>query len=821
MRPAGFHPRLTVLQAGPHERSSLGEHIGRLWRAPSSNGSERAAGESAGEVLGPDDFDTVAQAVADRRIENHGRLRAELQATLRSAREARSSAGSRRDEAAARARRLSVHLDDCEALLSDSDGLSDALEVARAELDARHMELESARERLAAALDQREAAIRTIDDARAQLAELESSDVDEAELKRRISEAGQQLRDAEAAQAEALRAYPEVEARAYERQATREQIAAERAELAARIEAPLYDPEPLTEALEAYDNQADPDQADPVAQGLASEWVDVTSELERIEHSLPPAPSEADLATAEGHLNEIEGIVAELEATSRHSRLDPAARSQVESAHEAVLEAEEALDQSGGHPDLEYDLEAVRADEQQLLAHYGYATYLDLVMAEPEPAQTQSELMEALRARREAEDNLASLWAAAEPPPQVATLQARRERIYREATELLGSDPGENLVELLESQPVVPARCTRNLADALAAYGVYPNEVNLRDAAIDLLLGIEREVASRDELLGEVERLDAELLALDEEEDADAGEEQQLMQALQAAAADVEAITAEIAELEHALLEQSTYDERRVQRAAAAEQLRAQVAAVSEALERSDDEYHAQVADAEDAASAAEAHMEQATAAVSDTSRKLRTIIDALPAALRPKPTDDPLVELPRLHEALAGEAERAEAAVAGATRERDRAHHLIDETQAELDGLVAETPADEVLLEDLRAAVAEMVGSGTTPAVLDDPFNLLEEDERVDLLGAMTEAAAHRPVVFLTDDPGTLGWAISLPSETGAVTGLPVLPLAPGQDDHGYEDQDGRRVEPEAPSDQSLAGPSSHGHVQRPLKAR
>lgn len=810
MGSTGFHPRLTVLQAGPHERSSLGEHIGRVSRASSSNGGGPDQGSGEPEVvLGPDDLDALAQEVADRRISSHGRLRDELQSTLHTAQETQAAAESRRDEAAARARRLSVHLNDCEALLADSDGLYDALEAAGQELDAHQLELEAARERLAAALGQRQAATEAIEDARAQLADLESAEMDEPLLRQRLQDAGLELREAEAAQADAQHAYAELEARAYERQATREQIASERADLAARIEAPLYDPAPLQAALDAYDEQADTSEIDPVAQGLATEWLDLVDELDQVEASLPPAPTQADLANAEHHLGEIEGIVAELEATSRHSRLDPNARADIEAAHEAVLAAEEALDQSGAYPEVEAHLEAARADEQHLLAHYGYATYLDLVMAEPEPAQTQSELLEALRARREAEDALASLWAATEPPREVATLQGRRERIYREATELLGCDPEDNLVELLESQPVIPARCTRNLADALAAYGVYPHGVNLRDAAYDLLLGIEREVASRDELLQEVERLDAELLALDEEEMTDAGEGQQLMQSVQAAVADVSAITADMTELERALAERSTYDDRRVQRVAAAEELRAQIAAVSEALERSDDEYHTQVAEAETAVTAAEVRLEQATAAISEASRKLRTIVDALPAALRPKPTDDPLVELPRLHEALANEAERAEAAVANAGREHDRAHELIDETQAELDRLVAETPADEVLREDFRAAVAELVGGGTTPAVLDDPFNLLDREEQVDLLEALTEATAHRPVVLLTDDPETLSWAISLPDSLGAVTGLPVTAAA----------GEGDRPAAEPDTDPSVTDPPA-APTQRPLKA-
>ena len=50
---------------------------------------------------------------------------------------------------------------------------------------------------------------------------------------------------------------------------------------------------------------------------------------------------------------------------------------------------------------------------------------------------------------------------------------------------------------------------------------------------------------------------------------------------------------------------------------------------------------------------------------------------------------------------------------------------------------------------------------------VLNDPFGDVD-DLRDALLDEVAGAAQERPVVLLTDDPATLGWAISLPARSG-----------------------------------------------------
>jgi hypothetical protein len=303
----------------------------------------------------------------------------------------------------------------------------------------------------------------------------------------------------------------------------------------------------------------------------------------------------------------------------------------------------------------------------------------------------------------------------------------------------------------------------------------------VRDAAIQFLLDLEDESALRDRCYADVERLDEELLALDDQEALDDEEAHRRYEQVHLAADAVEVANERVQTLERELIDRTAQDERRLQRVAAAEQLRAQIAAVTEALERSEEEYHEGLAEAEAAVTAAEATLERATAAVSDAVRKLRRISEALPPALRPRSSDDPLGDLPRLREALASEVERAEVALTNATRDLEQARSDIDDTQAELDAHLTVTPSPGIEPEDLLGAVGRMLRTGSPMvAVLDDPFDSLGDDPRMDLLAALAEHAAYHPTVLLTDHVDTLSWAISLPDDVGTVTSLPPEPLDP-----------------------------------------
>ncbi|HET6950399.1 MAG TPA: hypothetical protein VFI47_08490, partial [Acidimicrobiales bacterium] len=622
---------------------------------------------------------------------------------------------------------------------------------------------------------QREAAAQMIDDAARQLADLETSELDETTLRRELERANVGLQDAEAAHAEASDELRALEQAAAARAAARDGILYERADLVAQVEAPMPDIEPVRAALSAFDADTETGEPDLVARELAREWIEVDGELERIENALPDPPSADELAAAERRLTQIDQTVAELEHAGQRDQLGPDAREEIEAAHEAVLAAEEQVDQSGGHEEDLAHLHQAREHEHAVLRHHGFETYLDVILAAPRPdGDAQADLLDALRARRVAEDTLASLRAAAEPPAIITTLRARRDRIYREAADLLACDPGGNVAELLYAHPVVPANRTRALATVLASYEILPVGLSVREAAVTWLVEQDQDLARRDECRREVGRLDAELADLDQEDAYALEDVDRIHQTLERTQADVGGALHRVRMLEDELSDRATQDERRLQRIAAAEQLRAQIAAVTEALERSEEEYHTTLAASDAAVIAAEAEMERATAALSDAVRRLRRIAEALPPALRPRAGDDPLGELPRLRETLAAEVERAELALSSASDDLERARSDIEKTQDELDDHLTVVPTDDVNDEDLHQAVLDLVGTGDAPVVLDDP--LVDHDElRHELLDQLVTASERRPVVLLTDDPDTLGWAISLPGDVGAVTRLAV----------------------------------------------
>ncbi|MGH9113725.1 MAG: hypothetical protein ACRDZN_15715, partial [Acidimicrobiales bacterium] len=623
---SGLHRRLTVLPARAHERELLAEHLARLLVRAADD-----APTSPSLAYGPDDLHAAAGDAAIRRVEHHERLRGELSARLRRARELQAVTANRRDEAAARTRRMTAHLVDCDSLLERAGELTNAAEEARRSLDVRRAEAEAARGKLALVDEQRMAAAQMIDDAQMQLQDLEASELDESTLRREVEKATRELQAAEEAHAETTEALRAIEQAAAARAATRDHILYERADLVARVEAPLVDIEPVRAALEAFDADTEMGEPDLVARELAREWLEVDDELERIENALPEPPSPEELAAAERRLAQIEQSIAELEAAGRQGGdLVPDVRDEIEAAHEAVLMAEEAVDQSSRYGDVSARLHQAREVERAVLHRHGYETYLDVVMSGPRPdGDAQADLLEALRARRVAEDTLASLQAAAEPPAIVTALRVRSDRIYREAADLLGCDPGANVAELLYAHPVVPPNRTRALASVLASFGLAPVGVAVREAAVSWLVHQDQHLVERDDRRREIDRLDRDLDSLDDEDARSAEHAQRVVEGAEATVAELDAAMHRVAMLEEELADRASQDERRLQRIAAAEQLRAQIAAVSEALARSEDEYHTSLAAAETALTGAEASLERATAALSDAVRRLRRIAEA------------------------------------------------------------------------------------------------------------------------------------------------------------------------------------------------
>ena len=129
---AGLHRRLTVIPASADERPTLAEQIARLVVRATSD-----VPTALSQVLGPADFAAACREAAVRRVEEHERVRNELASKLRRARELQAVTANRRDEAAARARRMSAHLEDCDALLERAGELTNDAAVEGDQRDPR------------------------------------------------------------------------------------------------------------------------------------------------------------------------------------------------------------------------------------------------------------------------------------------------------------------------------------------------------------------------------------------------------------------------------------------------------------------------------------------------------------------------------------------------------------------------------------------------------------------------------------------------------------------------------------------------------------
>ena len=333
-----------------------------------------------------------------------------------------------------------------------------------------------------------------------------------------------------------------------------------------------------------------------------------------------------------------------------------------------------------------------------MLRRHGYETYLDVILSGPaSEGESQAELLDALRARRMAEETVAALRAAAEPPAIVNALRSRRDRIRREAADILGCDPGENVADLLHAHPAVPTSRTRQLAIELSNLGVHPVGVSVREAAAGVLDDQDDELAARDDARGEIERLERELVSLDEADERADEHAQRVQEMAEATNADVVEAAARVQLLESELVDRASQDERRLQRIAAAEQLRSQITAVTDALNHSNEEYHSALADAERSVIEAELEVERSSSATAEARQRMRRISDALPPPLRPRPADDPLVELPNLRETLTAEVERAEGALDEANDELDEVEADIARTQGELDAHLEVVPTEDI----------------------------------------------------------------------------------------------------------------------------
>ncbi|HEX4868612.1 MAG TPA: hypothetical protein VFV32_13455 [Acidimicrobiales bacterium] len=647
-----------------------------------------------------------------------------------------------------------------------------SVEEAEATLDACQAEQRRALAQLDRVVEQRATAAAAMTEAEQQLGDLGVAEMDESGLRRELEASGQAVRAAQAAHEAAVSALQE-------RQAELARASERRAMLAEALGEGGTEPgdlaavDAVAAALEAWDAAASLAGPDATATALADAWTDLQADLAGVA-ATAPLPDRAALIAAEARVVEAGTALARLEAETGAGALQPETRAAIEAAHEAVLAAEERAGRRLGGGGARRELERARAHEEDLLAHYGFATYIDVVLTGGRAHRDSPELLHAARTYRHAVAERDALVAATAARPELAYLDGERTRLHGHCVEVLGVDPGDDVVGLLRAHPAVPAPIVEALRDALAEVGVRPVGISLPEAASGWLAGHrsaiterERRQGSAAEAQAEVDELAGEIARLQGEVDAAESAVADAAQALEMAGRSVSAFESELSM-------RADEDAKRLQRFAAAEQLRHQIAALSSTLVSAEQEARGALERATTALAEADAALDRATARVADVGRRARSLVETLPADQRPE--GDPVADLPDLAARLEARAEGCTEQLAQAESGRAAAAHDHAEAVAALEAAVA--AASQVQPEDHLEALRAELAAGDDVIVLDEPFDQRPAEQRAELREIVLEASRRRAVVLLTADPELLGWAIELPASEGAVVAVDALNL-------------------------------------------
>lgn len=737
-----LHPRLTVVRASTEARARLRGHRDDVIDARALQG--RAEGLATERSVSRSSIRNRLEAAVGRAahdLETAQAKHAALIALERDLREASTWAAGAEPEV------LAAH-----AALAEAER---QVELDQTAQRARLADLDRV-------LEQRATANAAMADAERKLGDLGVAEMDESGLRRELEASGHAVRSAQEAHEAAQRRLAELRA---EQAAAAERQAKLRTALQTHARSDTIDTGvvgTLRSALETWDAVAETARPDQRAADLAAAWADLQADLSGVVEQAGPLPDADQLEAAERRVEAAQAELSRIEAATQVGVLTPELRAQIDAAHDAVLAAEERIGRRIGGGGARKALGAAREAERALLDGHGFASYLDVVMTGGRAQSDSPERFAAERAYRSAVAERDRLRAATTARPEMAYLSGEANRLIEHCIETLGVDPGDQVIPLLRAHPDVPRPLLDDLRAAVAEAGLRPVGISLADAARAWLAEQDAVIADQrrwreaaDQVRAEAEQLDATLSAL----------------AQRIAEAEVdEAHTAEQHELsrrsvnafESELSMRADEDARRLQRFAAAEQLRAQIAALSSTLARAEEEARAALDQATTRMAEAEAGLDRANVRLSDLSRRARSLADRLPPDRRP--VGDPLTTLDLLAEhlrehadALAPEQSAAEVAVATAEgRHRD----------AIAEAAAAATADHGPLAEDVLDGFRDLLAGGRRLAVLDEPFEAVPHALRAELRDTIVDASAERPVVLLTDDPELLGWAIELPSE-------------------------------------------------------
>jgi hypothetical protein len=735
MSASHLHRHLTVAFANAADRSRLAQLIG------SGPGTR---------VIGADDLLPVVESLARERSASRLALRACLDTVAGRTMHDYDIAQQELEQLLHRHRTV---LEGAEWATRLQSGLVDQLasvETARELLDQQRAGLRSAQQDLDKVLGQRKAAATAIEEADAQLAEMGDLGMDEGGLRRGLEAAGQAVQAAQGSYAKAV--------------GQLEDLQLERAALGPVLIGPnKVDPAAVAavqSALEDLESSVRFGAVDPRAASLASELEELAVELAASGGSLFDSADE--LTEAQRRVDAAAAELAQLDATNAHTVLTAEQRAAIDAAHVALDKATDQFEHrssSGARKRLAQAQEAERA----LLDQHGFGSYLEVVLtggragtADPARAQLERELFDASRARD-------ALQRRGQATPELERLRAERTRLLALSEDLLGVDPGDQVIALLHTHQPVGTGLQIHLRQALAAAGVRPVGMSLADAAHAFLashplpeLGDPLDQAARQ----------ARLVGLDEEIGAAQAEVERTAEALQMAERAVGTFETELSE-------RSEEDVQRYERYTAAQELRAQITAVAATLRKAEVEARHRAAEAHEQVAAAEADFDRIATEVSALAERGRLLADALPG---PQRLDgDPLSNLPLLVQRLrehAGnlheEIQQAEATVANATNRMEEA----------MTARRSAGPGDGPMPEDFVEALEQVVDAEPMASlvIFDEPFGDPGDQGRFALLERVRGLSASHQTVLLTEDPEVLGWAIDLPADEVAADPADVL---------------------------------------------
>ena len=754
-------PRLTVARASAAQRRGLLDHV-------SCAVIDATALADAADAV-------AAERRGDRVAVHHRALGAEERAAdaLALASDREQAVRQRQEALRAEARWAGKADDEVEAARA-------AVAAAEAEVEVRQAEQRTALANLDRVVEQRAAATAAMSDAEQQLGDLGVAELDESGLRRELEASGHAVRAAKEAHAEAVAGLAARQAELDDVCARHAAASDALAELtpSTSVEHAPQAIDAVAEALDQWASAAAGAGPDDRAVALADAWNDLQADLASVAEA-SPVPARGTIEAAEARVEEARQHLAVLEAATGSGPLSDAARAEIDAAHEAVLSLEERSGRRLGGGGARRELEQAKAREEELLARHGFASYIDVVLTGGRARHDSPELLAAARAYRNAVSDRDALLAATAARPELAYLDGERDRLLRHCVDLLGVDPGDDVVGLLREHPAVPSYVMEGLRSALAAVGVRPVGQSLPDAA-STWLGVHRtspEDGGRAE--DERARLEADVAALADEHAAAATAVAEAEQAVADAEAALQQASRSVNAFESELSMRADEDARRLQRFAAAEQLRIQIEAVATTLATAEQGAREALESAAAAVAVADAALDRAVARLADLTRRVRDLLAELPADRRPD--GEPLAVLHEVAAALEALADDLDGEAAETAGRREQAEGELQRARAE--AAEAEAALAGPLPPDHLEALHSLLEADSTVLVLDDPFGAAPV-EPTEVQAALLAASRARAVVLLTDDPGLLGWAIELPSEAGRVVPIDALNLGAGPAD-------------------------------------